>query len=1068
MKKLLLLGVVGFASLTSSAEMVYEYTPLDRSGWTITGCSQQNNSSGTDKGYAALIDGDLSTMYHSNYSSHATDCPHYLVIDRGENASESFNAFGYMPRTDVQTGNGYVLGYKLYLLDSIDGLETAGDSNTPAGTSSSISDNHASLATLIADKEPVYTMPNSETVPQQELIARFDESTKRYVLMVITATKGSNLGDNNAVHGMEMNLYHAIGHDDAHTYTFNYTLDNEVIRTFTTTQRENTEYTVTLPEFCTTTVNTFTLGSTTTIEVPVTFSKFKFDHVYRMKLRDKYVSFNGINIVNGNNTALAPEHLWYAKLAGYDEASNTLKITLHTVADNSKGIFVPGTTTSSDNSLSTTPQAFCLRQNTSDNNSGFTLTHPDNANACVNDNSNRFGVWNVANGYNDGGNRLNFLSLTEEDLATLNIQENATPNEFLAAFYALNISQYIINADAFAATGIPTAEGIAAWNNFKGSIGSATDDPTELQSNTIAAYQALVATSANTPGGAHVKFASNKEPNDFMCVRLMNNNYKSGRYGSDVNGNKTTWTLEATTGGFRLYNEYSGKYAKFPTANNTGFALVSDAEQSSVFTIDLFDASTARYGVKCVSQDADATLCYLHTNMANDIFRWEKGANSSWYIQASNAETAANEANIGANEDVENARTNFVYAGTVGSKVGEYSDANSHDAEYNAALSAFNALNNESTNAAKHSAAGSLRAIYPTMNLSLNMPQAGKFYRLAGDSKYLTSTPSGTDRIAMVDKSNNGATTVVYVNEDGKLISLNNGLALGKFTTDGNRLFVGPDVDDAATVEFSSCPAIGKYYIKTGSNDTQDFYIYNASDVVDSGSYDKGSTTGIDDNTGYRWNIEEVTWLPIPVGENKHVTIYSPVALRNDNNRFKLHTLEVNGEFAEIIKTPLEDGAYIQPNTAYYGEVSTTEEPTNGCYYLEIAETEQAAALAADEAEAETLATQIKGSFLATTKQEGTNYYTIGVKDEAAHFLAHTDDTYLPGFTAHVVSTAPSEAVNTLGGYKLVTKDGASTSIREVEAAAQGADTVYDLSGRRVSKAVRGLYIINGKKVMVK
>ncbi len=402
---------------------------------------------------------------------------------------------------------------------------------------------------------------------------------------------------------------------------------------------------------------------------------------------------------------------------------------------------------------------------------------------------------------------------------------------------------------------------------------------------------------------------------------------------------------------------------------------------------------------------------------------------------------------------------------TIGNKVGQY---NGTTAE--AITTASNAVAAAITAKDTDAISGATEALNSEIaKLSLNMPQAGKFYRLAGDSKYLTSTPSGTDRIAMVDKSNNGAASVVYVNEDGKLISLNNGLALGKFTIDGNRLFVNPEVDDAATVEFSSCPAIGKYYIKTGSDETKDYYIYNASDVVDRGEYDKGSTTGIDGNAGYRWNIEEVTWLPIPVGEKKHVTIYSPVTLKNDDNRFALHTLEVNGEFAEIIKTPLEDGAYIQPNTVYYGEVSTTEEPTNGCYYLEIAGTEQTAALAAEGTEeAETPATQIKGSFLATTKQEGTSYYTIDVKDNAAHFLAHTDNTYLPGFTAHVVSTAPSDAVTALGGYKLVTKDEATTSIREVEAAAQGADVVYDLSGRRVSKAVRGLYIINGKKVMVK
>lgn len=47
--------------------------------------------------------------------------------------------------------------------------------------------------------------------------------------------------------------------------------------------------------------------------------------------------------------------------------------------------------------------------------------------------------------------------------------------------------------------------------------------------------------------------------------------------------------------------------------------------------------------------------------------------------------------------------------------------------------------------------------------------------------------------------------------------------------------------------------------------------------------------------------------------------------------------------------------------------------------------------------------------------------------------------------------------------YRIDTIDG----IENVESAT-GEKTVYDLSGRRVLKPVKGLYIINGKKVYVK
>ena len=46
-------------------------------------------------------------------------------------------------------------------------------------------------------------------------------------------------------------------------------------------------------------------------------------------------------------------------------------------------------------------------------------------------------------------------------------------------------------------------------------------------------------------------------------------------------------------------------------------------------------------------------------------------------------------------------------------------------------------------------------------------------------------------------------------------------------------------------------------------------------------------------------------------------------------------------------------------------------------------------------------------------------------------------------------------------------QEATATGIEGVEAA-EGAQVIYDLSGRRVAKAVKGLYIINGKKVYVK
>lgn len=58
--------------------------------------------------------------------------------------------------------------------------------------------------------------------------------------------------------------------------------------------------------------------------------------------------------------------------------------------------------------------------------------------------------------------------------------------------------------------------------------------------------------------------------------------------------------------------------------------------------------------------------------------------------------------------------------------------------------------------------------------------------------------------------------------------------------------------------------------------------------------------------------------------------------------------------------------------------------------------------------------------------------------------------------------SAGSQAVN---GFPF---NGSTTGIEQIEAGADAKNVIYDLSGRRVNKAAKGIYIVNGKKVLVK
>ncbi|MBQ6085046.1 MAG: hypothetical protein IJK94_00920 [Bacteroidaceae bacterium] len=84
-------------------------------------------------------------------------------------------------------------------------------------------------------------------------------------------------------------------------------------------------------------------------------------------------------------------------------------------------------------------------------------------------------------------------------------------------------------------------------------------------------------------------------------------------------------------------------------------------------------------------------------------------------------------------------------------------------------------------------------------------------------------------------------------------------------------------------------------------------------------------------------------------------------------------------------------------------------------------------------------------------------YVLQNLDDKVAFYLVDSEIT-VPANRCYL--TAPAGSVKALAF-----PDGTLTSISEIQAADEKA-VIYDLSGRRVSKATKGIYIINGKKVI--
>ena len=98
------------------------------------------------------------------------------------------------------------------------------------------------------------------------------------------------------------------------------------------------------------------------------------------------------------------------------------------------------------------------------------------------------------------------------------------------------------------------------------------------------------------------------------------------------------------------------------------------------------------------------------------------------------------------------------------------------------------------------------------------------------------------------------------------------------------------------------------------------------------------------------------------------------------------------------------------------------------------------------------------------TAGDENNYYVLqNQNDVLGFYLVDSDAITVPAGKCYLQLPAEVQSVKCL-----LFPDGTVTAIDAVDAAAPAADTTYDLSGRRVTTTTRGLYIVGGRKVLVK
>lgn len=327
---------------------------------------------------------------------------------------------------------------------------------------------------------------------------------------------------------------------------------------------------------------------------------------------------------------------------------------------------------------------------------------------------------------------------------------------------------------------------------------------------------------------------------------------------------------------------------------------------------------------------------------------------------------------------------------------------------------------------------------------SLNMPEAGKFYRIKNGNKCLTSNlqESGDKqgRMKMEDASTafNTRESVFFLTNDNKLIAYANGLYTKNFTS-GNSNYgfetVGNDGYEVSFADGNVGSASPVYHISCGN---RHLYGADANSVLD-------AADNVGTETGYDWTIEKVEYLPVVVSESAlYGTLYTPVAL-NLRTGLTAYTGTINGEWLHL--NPVADVIPAGSAVVLKDDGTAERNGTTGHIYLQMSNSNAAPA------QNNALTGQI------TTIATVANAYTL--QNNATYglgFYPFSGET-LAGFKAYML--------NGQGVRGFAFQEGETTSIEAAEGT-QLNEPIYDLSGRRVQKATKGLFIVGGKKVFIK
>ena len=339
---------------------------------------------------------------------------------------------------------------------------------------------------------------------------------------------------------------------------------------------------------------------------------------------------------------------------------------------------------------------------------------------------------------------------------------------------------------------------------------------------------------------------------------------------------------------------------------------------------------------------------------------------------------------------------------------------------------------------------------YQTMCSTYTNPTIGAFYRIKDkDGKYLYATEAG-QQLAIAATLTNPMSSVFYTANSAsslRFISFLNGYYIYTDYSGSNPVKLNTSVDSytsysldhGASLSIANFPAGSLRFKHSYNSGNYYWYSYNGANIYSSPNQTENNTRG--------FYFEEVTSLPVTITTAQYATLYSPVALTIPSG-VKAYTGKVVGSNLSLT----EVSTTIPANTAVVLKADP-EIAVNKTFYFP---TTTSAAFSGEN--------DLEGTTAAKAKTEGD--LVLGNGTHGIGFYGLTGTT-LAGFKAYL----PAAKVSDARELRIVFADSETTGIESLTptlSEGEGAQTIYDLQGRKVQKPSRGLYIINGKKVVIK